>query len=1230
MQSKFTKVIFLIFIILGLTVPFSFLTHSQNQVLANEDTINQNLTSEEPLPPESFLTGRTKGIGTYFEIKDSEYLNIVLKSTEEIKVVLESIPRMISINISSSTDSTSTNLTISGLEPNKTYYKYEDRYKNEAVFVSDENGSYSWIQDLTQPHHIWFQEIKGTIFLPDQCLTYGSWNATTSTCILNQDLNEGVEITADNIILDCNGHTISGPGKVWMDWKSSVGIIIGRTNITLRNCVITDFYYGIYISGNQNNISNNKIINTNLAISLDYADSNRITNNIIKNNSYDGIHIWNSVNNLLKNNEITNNGTGITDWGCMNSFSSNIINFNSGIGIYLMAWPGGWSFGYKINNNDISNNNYGIYIANVFDGSVLNNNITSNKYGIYLQGIYEIYLGEYYMDWKASNNTIAENRISGNEHGIYFRDLTENNKIYHNNLIGNIIQALNEGSNNLFDNSYPSGGNYWSDYAGVDEKSGLNQDQPGSDEIGDTPYTFTGGQDRYPFMKESGWEAPPPEIPTEFWIEVKEDGECIYQNEELTQKLKCLPQGWILKIPNPEKKTWEQIATITQIEDVTDGISGWTNKDFLNYNPNTQEEWKEETEKLDPSKNPGEGGTVPVILEAVNNYYNNEEGIPADFRFEKELKRGAYDKEVKYLQMILKEEGVFPKDEIAIFNFGPLTEQAVKDFQVNYGIYTKENANGIVDKPTQDKLNQFLEQGKYNSLIIHSPLFYISNDKKNYLAIFKNITFPIELILGVIAQETGGATYKFDNEIVSPTPCGRGIMQIDRPPKYVGNGSGLQCYKNNTIDYCGKVEEGYDCLGNTLDCRGYYTNTPQGVYANIKDGLRALQEKYVNRCCYDTKECENAKEGEEKTIQINTTTSFNVICGKCLSGEKSYNSKLNYISGKYNEKPVTIFCNEFKIIDTIWRYNGRGFVRNYLRDVGGKLDELSDNNYFGENYKDYLNITLPEDEIDNWVGKLKWTDSHRKQIIKIHSPGELQVYDSQGRVTGIINGEIKEDIPFSIYDREINGILIPFSYDSYRYKIKGIEDGKYGLDIISIENEISTEFSAINIPILTNAIHQYQIDWDKLSEGEKGVILQIDSEGDGIFERAVTADNDLTYDEFILQTETVVDFDPDVLNLKSKGQFVTAYIELPLGFDVNQIDIASILLNDSVPALAKPTKIGDYDNDGIPDLMVKFEREKVKSILNLGEKVPIIVTGKLFHNGKYLDFKGDDIIRVIK
>lgn len=103
-----------------------------------------------------------------------------------------------------------------------------------------------------------------------------------------------------------------------------------------------------------------------------------------------------------------------------------------------------------------------------------------------------------------------------------------------------------------------------------------------------------------------------------------------------------------------------------------------------------------------------------------------------------------------------------------------------------------------------------------------------------------------------------------------------------------------------------------------------------------------------------------------------------------------------------------------------------------------------------------------------------------------------------------------------------------------------------------------------------------------------------------------------------------VNFDPDTLNLKSKGNATTVYIELPAGYDVNQIDVSSIMLNGTVPALAKPTEIGDYDGDGVPDLMVKFNRQDLIAILSIGEAT-LTITGEV--NG--IPFEGSDTIRVI-
>ncbi len=55
---------------------------------------------------------------------------------------------------------------------------------------------------------------------------------------------------------------------------------------------------------------------------------------------------------------------------------------------------------------------------------------------------------------------------------------------------------------NAWDNNYPNGGNFWSDYQGVDNCSGPSQNIcSGSDGIGDTAYNITTDvADRYPLV----------------------------------------------------------------------------------------------------------------------------------------------------------------------------------------------------------------------------------------------------------------------------------------------------------------------------------------------------------------------------------------------------------------------------------------------------------------------------------------------------------------------------------------------------------------------------------------------------------------------------------------------------------------------------------------------------------------------------------------------------------
>jgi hypothetical protein len=118
------------------------------------------------------------------------------------------------------------------------------------------------------------------------------------------------------------------------------------------------------------------------------------------------------------------------------------------------------------------------------------------------------------------NNSITENEICENtDYGLYFSS-SFNNTIFHNNIMTNAIQAHDDSINgNFWDDGYPSGGNYWNDWATPDVMKGINQDISGSDGIVDDPYLIDGdSQDGYPLTN------PLDKIPPVIWRLNPQDG----------------------------------------------------------------------------------------------------------------------------------------------------------------------------------------------------------------------------------------------------------------------------------------------------------------------------------------------------------------------------------------------------------------------------------------------------------------------------------------------------------------------------------------------------------------------------------------------------------------------------------------------------------------------------------------------------------------------------------
>ncbi|UCG68600.1 MAG: right-handed parallel beta-helix repeat-containing protein [Thermoplasmata archaeon] len=326
-------------------------------------------------------------------------------------------------------------------------------------------------------------------------------NVTNNNVSSNNGYGILIGSSLNNNIISCNLSSNS---------QDAIHLYLSDFN-TIKNCYISDgVNNGIHLdSSHQNSIvSCNLSQNSQTALQMDFSDNNKIINSNIVNGWSNGVFLAFSSNNNFTNCEISNNDDGIeiyafSNYTCItncnissndnrgvffsessnNTLTDSQIDFNTdGVGF---SSP---SINNLVRNCSITNNNNDgirIYEDNPDNNTILNNTIDSNnRNGIFVHNSF--------------NNTISGNDISNNFYGLNI-SLSTDSKIYHNNIIDNTIQALDKTDTNIWNDSYPSGGNYWSDWTSPDTMSGPLQNIPGSDGIVDNPYVIdTDSQDYYP------------------------------------------------------------------------------------------------------------------------------------------------------------------------------------------------------------------------------------------------------------------------------------------------------------------------------------------------------------------------------------------------------------------------------------------------------------------------------------------------------------------------------------------------------------------------------------------------------------------------------------------------------------------------------------------------------------------------------------------------------------
>jgi parallel beta-helix repeat protein len=309
-----------------------------------------------------------------------------------------------------------------------------------------------------------------------------------STYTFTGNITGSILVQRNNIVIDGAGYTLQGEGGI-----NEFGIhLIGITNVTIRNTQIVNFASGVYLHAysSNNTVTQNTFVDNKVGVELAVSSYNTISENVMTDNgngiwldtaiSYDtGSHynsiignnitlcFWDAIglanessNNTIIGNNAVNNQYGIT---ISSSCSDNIVRGNF---IDMTEYGWGVNLEYQSNQNIISGNN-----------------IKNTYYGIELS--------------RVSYNNVTGNNVENSDYGVYIYE-AEDNRLWHNNFIDNAQQVFFSGDSyaNVWDDGYPSGGNYWNDYAGSDANG---------DGIGDTPYTIDANNtDNYPLMAPLG------------------------------------------------------------------------------------------------------------------------------------------------------------------------------------------------------------------------------------------------------------------------------------------------------------------------------------------------------------------------------------------------------------------------------------------------------------------------------------------------------------------------------------------------------------------------------------------------------------------------------------------------------------------------------------------------------------------------------------------------------
>jgi parallel beta-helix repeat protein len=354
-------------------------------------------------------------------------------------------------------------------------YQNATMYSNGSTNIT--NGTLTNIINVSSDNTTIGDNWTGSVLMSDGIINETEWNNNSITIrsvgcgpVTGDIVFDGnLAVSGPCFSIGTSGITIDGKGNsITGDGTGNGLALVNASNVTVTNLTISNFSTGFFADPAIGLIIDSiNITDSTVGLDLYQINQSTVSNSNFERNNL-ALNINDSHFNIFQKNTLTGNG--------------------SGKGIYLQN-----ANNATITNHTINNFSVGVY-ADPAVGIIFENNTVANSTNTGLV-FDQINLSS------VKNNLFQQNALGINLTNSYFNTLTNN--LFNDTL--NVIDTKNNTWNATYNCSISNwtniiggscqGGNFWSNYSGVDDGSGAIPHNNGTDGIGDTliPYNGTTG-----------------------------------------------------------------------------------------------------------------------------------------------------------------------------------------------------------------------------------------------------------------------------------------------------------------------------------------------------------------------------------------------------------------------------------------------------------------------------------------------------------------------------------------------------------------------------------------------------------------------------------------------------------------------------------------------------------------------------------------------------------------